>query len=267
MTRVRRFALPLLTATLLLDLAHAAPPKAETPASAATAAAFTTQSLGFRCDRVRSGRFARHRVSAARLRARQRPLSGAVPQRRPGPRSRGCGRHAGATDGAGRDPAADRGRDRHAEGPHGRLRPVRPQGRTQHRGADEVRAGRHAGPRLFAMGGEHADPGDRRALPHAHHARRARRAGLVAGCAQCVQPRAGSTRSCSAASARSRRRSGCRPIAPTPMRSSARAWRSAWWTRTEPRNGARWFFAVGTAEDPTIATGTASTTRSTTPAT
>ena len=47
MTRVRRFALPLLTATLLLDLAHAAPPKAGAPASNTTAAAFTTQSMDF----------------------------------------------------------------------------------------------------------------------------------------------------------------------------------------------------------------------------
>lgn len=46
MPRVRRFALPLLTAVLFLPLAHAAPPSAQTPATA-TATAFTTQSLDF----------------------------------------------------------------------------------------------------------------------------------------------------------------------------------------------------------------------------
>lgn len=47
MTRVRRFALPLLIAALLLNLAQAAPPTAETPADTTTATPFTTQSLDF----------------------------------------------------------------------------------------------------------------------------------------------------------------------------------------------------------------------------
>ena len=47
MTRVCRFALPLLTAALLLDPAHAAAPAADAPATAATATAFTTQSVDF----------------------------------------------------------------------------------------------------------------------------------------------------------------------------------------------------------------------------
>ncbi len=108
---------------------------------------------------------------------------------------------------------------------------------------------------------------DRRALPHAHHAGRACGPGLVAGRTQRLQPRLAVSGTCSVASAPSRHRSGCPRIAMMPTRCNGRGWRSAWSLAPRRATVPASISPSAPRRKPTIATKTASTMRSTTPAT